>query len=254
MITITRTSDDLRRWIGAAAEAAGITDPAAFAAGKYLRALLRASIPGPFLPLDGVLLREWERGGLSRPGAQFGLRLYTAAGIRYVRFFLLPWSPPPMLRLRMKERHDLFIVSKADYTRLYRLAVLHRRRPQSEVLPPVMPPEHLQLLRQHTIDHLSWTNLRRIRELGGRPQRSVLLLGPPGNGKTTTCRWLRAQCQRLGLQHKEITYESYSRVRDSYYSNSAAIKNCSESAAAASSSSMTCTASCDAARRRRNPS
>ena len=64
--------------------------------------------------------------------------------------------------------------------------------------PPVLPDNQLEVLRQNTLGYLDRNNLKRIKELGGRPKRGLLLTGPPGNGKTSACRWLWEECQRHG--------------------------------------------------------
>ena len=71
------------------------------------------------------------------------------------------------------------------------------------------------MLHQNTIGYLDRRNLRRIRELGGRPKRGLLLTGPPGNGKTSACRWLRNECLRLGLEHQEVGPDAYQPARQS---------------------------------------
>ena len=89
------------------------------------------------------------------------------------------------------EAYDFFVVVAGRL----RAAVPHRQACQPRARPPARPrpscrPEQLDVLRQNTIGYLDRQNLKRIRELGGRPKRGLLLTGPPGNGKTSACRWL----------------------------------------------------------------
>ena len=60
-----------------------------------------------------------------------------------------------------------------------------------------MPAGHSEVLWRNTIGFLDPANLRRIKDLGGRAKRGLLLSGPPGNGKTTACRWIFRECRRL---------------------------------------------------------
>jgi SpoVK/Ycf46/Vps4 family AAA+-type ATPase len=78
-----------------------------------------------------------------------------------------------------------------------------------------MAPEQLEVLRQNTIGYLDRANLKRIRELGGRPKRGLLLTGPPGNGKTSACRWLLNECLRMGYEHQEVGPDAYQAARRS---------------------------------------
>ena len=38
----------------------------------------------------------------------------------------------------------------------------------------------------------------------------VYLYGPPGNGKTMACRWIRAECGRRGLCCRNVSAEEFS--------------------------------------------
>ena len=108
-----------------------------------------------------------------------------------------------------------FVVGRADYVRLFRIAKRASRERGAGETPPVMLPEQLEVLRQNSIGYLDRQNLKRIRELGGRPKRGLLLTGPPGNGKTSACRWLRNECLRLGLEHQEVSPDAYQAARRS---------------------------------------
>ncbi|MBX9624566.1 MAG: ATP-binding protein, partial [Gemmataceae bacterium] len=43
----------------------------------------------------------------------------------------------------------------------------------------------------------------------------LLLTGPPGNGKTSACRWLWEECLRTGLEYKLVTPDAYQAARRS---------------------------------------
>jgi len=78
-----------------------------------------------------------------------------------------------------------------------------------------MAVSQLEILRQNTIGYLDLNNLKRIRDLGGRPKRGLLLTGPPGNGKTSACRWLLNECLRLGYEHQQVSPDAYQAARRS---------------------------------------
>jgi len=113
------------------------------------------------------------------------------------------------------EAYDFFVVSRADYVRLFRIAKRAIRERSAGETPPAMSIQHLDVLRQNTIGYLDRQNLRWIRELGGRPMRGLLLTGPLGNGKTSASRWLRNECLRLGLEHQEVSPDGYQAARHS---------------------------------------
>jgi SpoVK/Ycf46/Vps4 family AAA+-type ATPase len=89
------------------------------------------------------------------------------------------------------------------------------RKRQECTEPPVMPFNEWNALRQNTIGYLDRQNLRKIRDLGGRPKRGLLLIGPPGNGKTSVCRWLWNECQRLGYEYTLVNPDAYQAARNS---------------------------------------
>lgn len=209
MTPLSSYAADHRRLVETAAAAVGISDPIAFTPGGYAYYLLKSAVRGELVPLDGVLLRDWVRNRHYSPGARFGLRLYNADGIRFARCVATVDTD------FVDEAYDFYVVSRADYVRLYRIALLASRTRSTGQTPPVMAAEQLETLRQNTIDYLDPENLKRIRELGGRPKRGLLLTGPPGNGKTSACRWLLNECLRLGFEHQEVSPDAYQAARRS---------------------------------------
>lgn len=194
----------------AASTAADIIDPVAFAPSGYAAYLLRCATRGPLVPLDGVLLRDWMTGGRHyAPGTQFGIRLYTVGEIRFARVVATIETD------NSPDSYDFYVAARSDYIKLFRIALRASKERAPGDIPPVMPAEQLDVLRQNSIGYLDRQNLRRIRALGGRPKRGLLLTGPPGNGKTSACRWLRNECNRIGLEHREVGPDAYQAARRS---------------------------------------
>jgi hypothetical protein len=191
---------DHRRVLAAVAAAAGFADPVAVELDQFADPLAKAATRGPFVPLDGVLVRDWDPDDRRTSlGATLGARVYTLDGVRFAR-------------VRCGLSNDLSVwgaeftlVARADYRRLYRLAVRCRRDAEPPGPPPVLPPDAAANLWQNTVGYLDRGNLRRIRDLGGRPKRGVLLSGPPGNGKTSACRWLWQECRHRRWNWRLVT-------------------------------------------------
>jgi SpoVK/Ycf46/Vps4 family AAA+-type ATPase len=81
--------------------------------------------------------------------------------------------------------------------------------------PPILADELLATLRQNTLDFLDKRNLKRIRSYGGRPKRGLLFSGPPGNGKTSACRWIMQHCGSHGHETRQVTPDDYQAARRS---------------------------------------
>jgi cell division protease FtsH len=107
------------------------------------------------------------------------------------------------------------VVARADYLPLFRTAVRLKRASAPPTTPPVLPDTLLATLHRNTIGYLQRDNLKRIRELGGRPRRGLLLSGPPGNGKTSACRWLWEECHRLRFDYRVVSPDMYQAARRS---------------------------------------
>ena len=59
-----------------------------------------------------------------------------------------------------------------------------------------MSDDHRRVLVQNALHFLDPDNLKRVRQYGGRAKRGLLLTGPPGDGKTSACRWIQAEAER----------------------------------------------------------
>lgn len=185
-----------------------MNDPVAFEPSGFQYALLDNSIRGAFVPVADVLIRIWGRHWPKfYPGVNFGARLYTVKGIRFIRVTAQAHGDSP------PHAYDFFAVDRADYSRLFRLANEFQRSSKPVGLPPVLTSEIFTTLRQNTLDFLNPKNLKRIKDLGGRPKRGLLLTGPPGNGKTSACRWILEQCTTLGYETKQVSPDDYRAAR-----------------------------------------
>lgn len=209
MTPLASYTADHRLMVEAAARSAGIADPVAFNPDYYAYYLLKNAVRGPLVPLDGVVLRSWSSGGVRRMGAHVGVRIYSLDGMRFAR--CLAFTD----KNYTGESYDVYVAERADYVKLFRLTLRAGRERGPGEVPPVMRPGQLEVLRQNTIDYLDRDNLKRIRDLGGRPKRGLLLTGPPGNGKTSVCRWLRNECLRVGYEHREVGPDAYQAARKS---------------------------------------
>lgn len=198
---------DQRAIVAAAAEAAGFADPVAFHPDTYQHTLFGNAVRGRFVPLNGAFIRDWDATWRKYwPGAKFGLRVYTLCGITFVRTTLGDAIN------QTTDGYDFLVVDRKDYLPLYRIAVqLQRERKPAE--PPVMTAEHRATLWQNSIQFLEPDNLKRIKEYGGRAKRGLLLTGPPGNGKTSACRWIQTEAEQRGWHVKTVSPDDYQAAR-----------------------------------------
>ena len=206
-MTLEQYTANHRYLLDAVAKATGIPDPVAFVPSGLYYPLLQNAVRGGLLPIDGLLTRDWV--GVSRkywPGVQFGIRQYRIEGIAFARC-IAPFGPAGS--------YDFFVVAKDDYLKLFKLAIKSHRTKEPEGEAPVLLTEQLETLRQNTLGFLDRKNLQRIKDLGGRPKRGLLLTGPPGNGKTSACRWLWRECLRLGYEYRLVTPDTYRSARGS---------------------------------------
>jgi cell division protease FtsH len=201
---------DHRALLARAAEVAGLTDPVAVDLDYLSYTLLKHSRKGAMYPVDGVMVRDWGSYGRSySPHLPIGIRLYEVEG---VRFAVVGFGQG---HFHNNAGYEFTAVDRKDYRRLYRFALRLYNRQAEASEPPVLDDGVFQRLRRNTIEYLEPANLKRIRELGGRPKRGVLLSGPPGNGKTSACRWLWAECIRLSMEYRTVSADAYAEARKS---------------------------------------
>jgi hypothetical protein len=206
--TLGAYTGDFRRIVAAAADAAGFANPVAFDPDEFQDLLLKKAARGRFIPLDGVLIRDWDPDWRRYwAGMNFGLRLYHLENITFVR------ACTSFALDTCSAGYDFFLVDRKDYLRLYRIGAGIRRASKKPGTPPVMPAGHSEVLWSNTIGFLDPANLRRIKDLGGRARRGLLLSGPPGNGKTTACRWIFRECRRRNWDCRIVTADDYQSAR-----------------------------------------
>lgn len=209
MTPLATYSADHQLLVQEAAAAANLTDPVAFSPGGYLYTLVTNAIPGPLVPIRGALVRLWVTRSKFYPNTTFGIRQYTLEGIRFARCIA------NIDQSYDQNGYDIFVVSRTDYLKLFRKVLKLCRTKTLTALPPVLPDQQLEVLRQNTLGYLERDNLKRIKKLGGRPKRGLLLTGPPGNGKTSACRWLWEECQRHGYEYQIVSPDAYQAARRS---------------------------------------
>ncbi|MCS6864791.1 MAG: ATP-binding protein [Gemmataceae bacterium] len=209
MTPLSNCSADYQLLVQEAAAAAHLCEPVAFTPGGYLYTLLTNATPGPLSPIRGTLVRLWTTRSKFYPNTTFGIRQYTLEGIRFARCVA---NGDPSYD---HNGYDIFVVARADYVKLFRHVLKLSRKNNLTGLPPVLPEDQLEVLRQNTLGYLERNNLKRIKKLGGRPKRGLLLTGPPGNGKTSACRWLWEECQRHGYEYQIVSPDAYQAARRS---------------------------------------
>src|SRR5262249_35216007 len=82
MTNLQRYSADHRYLLEQAGKAAGFSSPVALDTDEFYAPLVKAAKRGPVLPIDGVLVRDWDPDSRrTNPGIQIGMRLYEIEGI-----------------------------------------------------------------------------------------------------------------------------------------------------------------------------
>jgi hypothetical protein len=210
MSTLQDYAAEYRHLLAIVSREAGLADPVTIDLDEFHEPLLRASRKGKILPIEGVLVRDWDPDNRSlQPGIQLGMRLYEIQGIRYV-----------IVRFGYENQRNgwglnFAAVERKNYQRLYKLALYHRRHSEPPTRAPVLPAGQRELLLQNTIGYLESKNLEKIKAYGGRAKRGLLLTGPPGNGKTMACRWIWEECRQRGWEWRLVTPDSYRSARSS---------------------------------------
>ncbi len=208
MAPLKKFTDDHRELIAAAAQAGGFRDPVAFDADDFESPLLKAARRGRMIPIHGVLIRDWDPDFRKIwPGINIGLKLYHLDAITFVRVYTASAAQ------NYCAGYNFYVCDRSQYFALYRRARQLRKAASPPNPPPVMSQEIQDKLWQNTIGYLDPKNLARIRRFGGRAKRGLLLTGPPGNGKTSACRWIYQECVRRNWDYKLVSPDDYAVAR-----------------------------------------
>ena len=195
---------DHRRLLETAGRALGFADSMAVDMDEFYTPLVKAARRGALLPVDGVLVRDWDSDNRrAGPGVRIGMRLYEIGGVRFARVRFVPDCDVNCAGF------DFVAVDRKDYARLYRVALKCRLNDEPAAGQPVLPQAQLDQLWTNTIGYLEGANLERIKAYGGRVKRGVLLTGAPGNGKTMACRWIWEECRRRRWEYRLVTPDNY---------------------------------------------
>ena len=210
MNSLQQYAADHRYLLEQVARQTGLEDLVVVDLDQFYEGVMKAARKKGLFTIEGVMVRDWApENRRLYPGIQLGARLYEIGGLRFVRVrfgtdnYRNAWG------------FDFVAVERKNYRAFYRLAVRARRDSEPTCQPPVMPKAQADSLWANTIDYLERTNLRRIREFGGRAKRGVLLMGPPGNGKTSACRWIWHECLRRRWEWRLVTPDAYRQARSS---------------------------------------
>lgn len=201
-------ASDHKRLVDQVSRLAGLEDPVVVDFDEFYEPLLRQARKGAVLPIEGVLVRDWDPDNRhNQPGMLLGCRLYELQTIRFAR-----------VRFSFDNQQncwgfDFIVLDRKNYFQLYRYAIKARRESEPSNQAPVMKKEQLELLWQNSIGYLDRSNLAKIKAYGGRAKRGVLLMGPPGNGKTSACRWIWQECRRRRWEWRLVTPDAYRQAR-----------------------------------------
>src|SRR5262249_12566845 len=153
--TLRQYTADHRYLLEVVARQAGFTAPVAIDLDEFYDPLLKSSRKGELLPIDGVLVRDWDpdirREG---PGLSFGLRLYPLWVFR-AAFVRGGYDNQALCR-----GLSFVAVDRRDYRGFYRLAQKARRHAEPPSKPPVLPAEQIDVLWKNPIGYLEPANLK----------------------------------------------------------------------------------------------
>src|SRR5262249_24769613 len=122
MSELKQYSADHRYLLEQAARAGGFSQPIALDMDEFYGPLVKAARRGELVPIDGVLVRDWDPDGRrASPGVQIGMRLYEIEGVRFARVRFMHNDRANCWGL------DFVAVDQKDYRRLYRIALRCRR-------------------------------------------------------------------------------------------------------------------------------
>ena len=165
----------------------------------HLRLVSRhgVSMPQALMTLDNSHKGQWT---------DFGLDRYTLTTPERTVDLVHVQAPS----FGETELHNFWVLPEADVRLVYRFA-RRLQREQMRISPPVMRDETRELLWANTISFLK-RGQDVLQKYSVPRKRGLLLLGKPGNGKTTACRWLSYECQRRGLSWRSVSVQQFQRA------------------------------------------
>lgn len=166
---------------------------------RRLKTVERLGTDGPY-PILAV------HAGRYGHSLQYGLEIYQLD---------LAGQPILLVRVRAPIAHpncdalyDFWAVPVEHLKPFFRFVRSLRRAANLTAQAPLLQPAQRDRLWQHTI-HFLQRRTEVLQSYGVTPQRGLLLLGEPGNGKTMACRWLEAECHRVGLLWRTMTLDEF---------------------------------------------
>lgn len=146
--------------------------------------------------LNFVRMSNCNGGHSATAWVGIGIHIYETRGlekpIRYA-VFVLP---------NLSGNYDAMLAtSKGNYFRLIR----HWKRlnaANSQMGPPVLPDGVLENILKNSVGFL--TKKKLIASYGVNVRRGLVLSGPPGNGKSMVCRYLKSICNKNNIYHRTI--------------------------------------------------
>jgi len=139
-----------------------------------------------------------NRRGLHAPlnWAGIGIQVYETRGLEQpIKYAMLCFHTPS------GGYEGILATRKGDYFRLVR----HWKRviaKNTEMEPPVLPDGVLEDILKNSVEFL--TKKKKIASFGVNVRRGIVLSGPPGNGKSMVCRYLKSICNKNHIYHRTI--------------------------------------------------
>jgi len=143
------------------------------------------------------LVRMNNRKGAHSPTVWvgIGIHIYETRGTEPIRYAILVLPSPSC-------GYDVILATcKGSYFRLIR----HWKRltaENSQMDPPVLPDGVLEDILKNSVEFL--TKKKLIASYGVNVRRGLVLSGPPGNGKSMVCRYLKSICNKNNIYHRTI--------------------------------------------------
>lgn len=208
MTAVDSYTSDHATLLAAASRVTGMTDLVSFQLDSFRDATLTRSTRGPVLPLDGMLIRDWDRTNRSTySGLVFGARTYTIQDVKFVHIVGRCDDDLPIYG------YDFYAVNRCDYAKLFRIAKWCFRQDNPIGPAPVLSADTLSSLIQNTVQYLTADNLAEIKSFDVKPKRGLLLTGPPGNGKTSACRYVWQLAQSKGMEYRIVSPDAFRAAR-----------------------------------------